>query len=502
MDKEMIVAAAAAMLMAGCATAPKAPVEPHPDTPAYPWKPLFAKDLSDAEFKKGAWKWDGDVLRSVQADPIWTKADYENYVLDFEYMMEKDGNSGVFIYISNLDQFPKYKIEVQLLDDESPKFKGKEFPYQQSGSLYGRAAALEIASKPAGEWNRMTVFCRGKNVHVVLNGKAVVDANIDEWKDPLVNPDGTPVPPWHRGFPALSTIPTHGRVGFQGVHGEAGVRIRNLRIAPLDGAAARPPMKLGCQLWGVKDLWFDKPDKIAAFADIFPKIRAMGYEGVQCGSFIRMDVEALEKILKKNGLSIVDQPISFDDVEDETKLRKTVAFCRRFKVDFLYIPWYEGKTAAEWRAFCRRLDAAEAKLRPYGIRVGYHHHIHELTTKVDGEFPWDILTGPEGARLEMDIGPVLEGGHVPAEEITKMSGRLPSGIHAKPLGATAAGANGDRQDWPRVVAAAEKSGVKWLVVECEKRKDTYDDIAASARNLRPLVSLVNALRQPPTTSLR
>ena len=264
--------------------------------------------------------------------------------------------------------------------------------------------------------------------------------------------------------------------------------------ASLDGAAARPPMKLGCQLWGVKELWFGKPDKLTAFAEIFPKVRAMGYEGVQCGSFIRMDAEGLEKVLKENGLSVVDQPISFEDVEDEAKLPQTVAFCRRFKVDFLYIPWFEGKTATEWRAFCRRLDAAEAKLKPYGIRVGYHHHIHELTGTVDGEYPWDILTAPDGARLEMDIGPVLEGGHDPAEEIAKMKGRLPSGIHAKPLGATAAGAAGDRQDWPKIVAAAEKSGVKWLVVECEKRQGTFDDIAESARNLRPLVSLVNALR--------
>ena len=229
----MTIAAGAALLLAGCATAPKAPTEPHPDTPAYAWKPLFAKDLSDAEFKAGAWRWDGDELISVQPDPIWTKADYENYVLDFEYMMEKNGNSGVFIYITNLDQFPKYKIEVQLLDDKGPQFVGKEQPYQQSGSLYGRAPALEIASKPAGEWNRMTIFCNGKNVHVVLNETGVVDANLDDWKDPLVNPDGTTVPPWHRGFPALSTIPTHGRVGFQGVHGTAGVRIRNLRIASL-----------------------------------------------------------------------------------------------------------------------------------------------------------------------------------------------------------------------------------------------------------------------------
>ena len=491
----MVVAASAAIVLLGaCTTAPKAPIEPHPDTPAYSWKPLFAKDLSDAEFEKGAWAWEGDVLRSLLAKPIWTKADYENYVLDMEYMMEKDGNSGVFIYISNLDQFPKYKIEVQLLDDESPKFMGKELPYQQSGSLYGRAPALEIASKPAGEWNRMTVFCNGKNIHVILNGKAVVDANIDDWKDPLVNPDGTPVPPWHRGFPALSTIPTRGRVGFQGVHGEAGVKIRNLRIASLGGSLTRPPMKLACQMWCVKDFWSDNADKVAAFAEIFPKIKAMGYDGVQCGAFIRVDPDRLEKVLKDNGLVIVDQPISFDDVEDAAKLPQTVAFCKRFGVDFLYIPWHDAKTAADWRAFCRRLDAAEAKLKPHGIRVGYHQHIHELEKKVDGEYPWDILTGADGARLEMDIGPVLDAGRVPADEILKMKGRLPGGIHSKPVGASAVGAPGEKQDWPKIVAVADKAGVKWLVVECEKRKDTFDDIAASARYLRPLVSLVNAMR--------
>ena len=492
MSKILILSAA---LAGGCVTAERtsAPVEPHPDTPAYAWKPVFAKDLSDAEFAQGAWAWEGDVLRSKLDKPIWTKADYENYVLDFEYRMEKDGNSGVFIYISNLDQFPKYKIEVQLLDDDSPKFKGKELAYQQTGSLYGRAAAKEVTSRRAGEWNRMTVFCQGKSVHVVHNGKAVVDANLDDWTDPLVNPDGTPVPPWHRGFPALSTIPTKGRVGFQGIHGEAGVAIRNLRIASLGGSCARPKMKLGCQLWGVKDFWYDKADKLAAFAEIFPKVKAMGYDGVQCGSFIRVDADGLEKLLKANGLAVADQPIAFDDVEDPAKLAQTVAFCNRFNVSFLYIPYFKGKTADEWRAFCRRLDSAEEKLRPHGIRVGYHHHDHELNEKVDGVLPWDILTGKDGARLELDIGPVLDTDHVPAAEIAKMSGRVP-GIHAKPVGATAAGASGEKQDWAKVLAAADKAGVTWCVIECEQRQNTFEDITASAKYLRPMVDLVNALR--------
>ena len=236
----------------------------------------------------------------------------------------------------------------------------------------------------------------------------------------------------------------------------------------------RPKMKLGCQLWGVKDFWYDKADKLAAFAEIFPKVKAMGYDGVQCGSFIRVDADGLEKLLKANGLAVADQPIAFDDVEDPAKLAQTVAFCNRFNVSFLYIPYFKGKTADEWRAFCRRLDSAEEKLRSHGIRVGYHHHDHELNEKVDGVLPWDILTGKDGARLELDIGPVLDTDHVPAAEIAKMSGRVP-GIHAKPVGATAAGAAGERQDWVKVLAAAEKAGTKWFVVECERH---FEDLSA------------------------
>lgn len=232
MKKLMLLPALA--LVSACTTAIKAPTEAHPDDNAYRWKPLFDKTLSNAEFQSGGWQYDAEgFLTPMQDVPIWTKAEYENYVLDLEYKMQPEGNSGVFIYISNLDKFPKYKIEVQLLDDYCEKHKG-ELPYQFTGSLYGRAPAREICSKAAGEWNRMTIYCRGKSVSVVLNGKAVVDANLDDWKDALVNPDGTTVPRWHRGFPALSTIPTKGRIGFQGKHEDTGVTIRYVRVAPLD----------------------------------------------------------------------------------------------------------------------------------------------------------------------------------------------------------------------------------------------------------------------------
>ena len=222
------------LLLAGaCTVAPKIESEPHPGRNAYRWQPLFDKGLSNAEFKPGSWHYDTNgYLTPLKDEPIWTKTDWENYVLDMEYTMQKGGNSGVFVYISHLDQFPKYKIEVQLLDDYAPNHQDEE-PYQYTGSLYGRASARTICSKPVGKWNRMTIYCMSKNVRVVLNGIVVVDANLDDWTDPLVNPDGTTIPSWHRGFPALSTIPTKGRIGFQGKHEDTGVTIKYVRVAKM-----------------------------------------------------------------------------------------------------------------------------------------------------------------------------------------------------------------------------------------------------------------------------
>ena len=105
---------------------------------------------------------------------------------------------------------------------------------------------------------------------------------------------------------------------------------------------------------------------------------------------------------------------------------------------------------------------------------------------MQGEYPADILKANSEVNLELDIGPVTESGNDAPAWLAALPGRVP-GMHAKPHGASAAGAPGDIQDWPKIIAAARKAGVKWFVVECEKRKDTYDDVAASAAYLKPLL---------------
>lgn len=240
-------------------------------------------------------------------------------------------------------------------------------------------------------------------------------------------------------------------------------------------------MKLGCQMWSVKDIWQKKGD----ITSVFPELSAMGYEGVQSMAFWDCDADRLEGALAANALAICDMPVNFKHVETDEALGKTVAFCKRFGVDFVYIPWWKPKNLAGWTEFAEKLEGIGRRLAPHGIRIGYHHHLHEFADRVDGAYPADVLIGRPAFNFELDVGPVLEAGRDPAQVLTALAGRVP-GLHAKPYPGTYAGAPDDRQDWPAIVAAARAGGTKWLVVECEQRKDTLEDVKASAAYFKRL----------------
>ena len=197
----------------------------HPDSSD--WEDVFDKSFSKAE-RQGGWIWDEKgYLTATNSSTLFTKKDYGSYILDCQYVLAPKGNSGIFIYDT---QHPTHKIEVQLFDDYAEDIGKYHTPYQLNCALYGRAAPTIVNSKPAGELNRLTLTCNGGLVKIALNGKIVLDVNLDDWKDPLVNPDGSKVPKWHTKFPLLSTIPRHGRIGLQGLHGGAPVGFKYIKI--------------------------------------------------------------------------------------------------------------------------------------------------------------------------------------------------------------------------------------------------------------------------------
>jgi hypothetical protein len=69
--------------------------------------------------------------------------------------------------------------EVQVLDDDAPKYK-KLDPRQNNGSIYGMIPAQRGYLRPVGEWNFMEVTVRGHRIQVELNGTRIVDGDVSK----------------------------------------------------------------------------------------------------------------------------------------------------------------------------------------------------------------------------------------------------------------------------------------------------------------------------------
>ncbi len=194
----------------------------HPDTTG--WKDLFAADLSNS-VAKGMWGFDKGELVAKDHDTLWTKESYGNFILDLEFKVAKESNSGVFLRSGDIKNVLK-ALEIQVHDSAD-------------GSKYGMVAAIYDAmppsksmAKPVGEWNRFTITCKDSLVSVIFNGEEVIKADLNNWPEAKKNPDGTP-----NKFPiALKDYARSGPIGLQGLHGKAQAPVwyRNLKIKVLD----------------------------------------------------------------------------------------------------------------------------------------------------------------------------------------------------------------------------------------------------------------------------
>jgi hypothetical protein len=199
-------------------------------TAAGDWRPLFAADLSDAEFAAGVWTVRDGVLTASEDKVIWTVGDYENFVLDLEFKNGPGSNSGVLLYVTDPKRWVPNSVEIQIADDHAKRFKNANRTFL-CGAAFGRLAASQSVVKPAGEWNHYTITCKGPLIDVVLNGVHVTSLDMRKWNSATLNPDGSEKPRWLNK--PLSEHPTKGRIGLQGKHGGAPIWFRNLRIKQL-----------------------------------------------------------------------------------------------------------------------------------------------------------------------------------------------------------------------------------------------------------------------------
>lgn len=205
--------------------APKA----HPDSSG--WTDLFAKDLSDATYPKGVWYFQDGVLTATKDQNVWTQKQYENFVVDLEFKNEPGTNSGVIVYASDLKNWIPNSVEIQIADDHAAKWAKSPKSWQCAAAFGHQGATKSVVKKP-GEWNRMTITCKGSMICVVLNGEQVTQIDMKKWTSAKKNPDGSDIPPWLSK--PLAEIPTKGHIGLQGKHGGVPIYFRNLKVKSLD----------------------------------------------------------------------------------------------------------------------------------------------------------------------------------------------------------------------------------------------------------------------------
>jgi 3-keto-disaccharide hydrolase len=202
------------------------------------FKPMFdGKTLNGwrgykkADAAETRWKVENGIVTIPEIDGKDTKgqrdiisdATYDQFDLRWEWKVAQGGNSGLKYFVLE-DEASAIGHEYQMIDDERHP-DAKIGPHRQTGAFYDVLAAADRPLKPAGEWNNSEVIVKGKHVEHYLNGKRILQYELDS--------------PELRAAVAKSKFkdiarfgkPQKGHILIQD-HGNA-VWFRNVRIKPL-----------------------------------------------------------------------------------------------------------------------------------------------------------------------------------------------------------------------------------------------------------------------------
>lgn len=188
---------------------------------------LAGGDLKDHFETTGNWSLSKDGVVQLQpregekdwlryGDYLWLKNEYQNFQCEFQYKHQKGGNSGLYFNVTDRQKAVNSVIEVQIRDSAGEKVLNA---HNVTGGILPEIAPRANATKPAGEWNQMSVTSVNGEVTVRLNGVLVNNVNLSN--------------------PKLRHKPRQGFIGFQD-HGLPfwlrNIRIRELSADPLSQA--------------------------------------------------------------------------------------------------------------------------------------------------------------------------------------------------------------------------------------------------------------------------
>ena len=153
---------------------------------------------------------------------LYTDGQFGDFVFRFAFKVPPGANNGIAVRAPLGGDAAYQGMEVQVLENSHPKYAGLK-DWQFHGSIYGLAPALRGYQAPPGEWNHEEIRMVGRQARVVLNGKIIMEVDLDE-----ITKDGTLSGRDHPGAARAA-----GHLGFCG-HGDV-VHFKDLRVRPVSG---------------------------------------------------------------------------------------------------------------------------------------------------------------------------------------------------------------------------------------------------------------------------
>jgi sugar phosphate isomerase/epimerase len=224
-----------------------------------------------------------------------------------------------------------------------------------------------------------------------------------------------------------------------------------------------------------------------AFAKDVPgtldKVKAYGFKYVELAGTYNMPPEKFKKMLDERGLVPVSAHFPYERYRDDAEAVAKEAKALGLKyAGVAWIPHEGDFDEKECRAAADVFNHAGEVLSKHGIQFFYHTHGYEFQPAGAGTL-FDLLmkdTDPKKVQFEMDVFWIVHPGQDPVKLLEKYGKRF-SLMHIKDMKkGTQTGlltghsdVNNDvplgtgTMNWPGILAAAKKAGVKYYFIEDE-----------------------------------
>ena len=230
------------------------------------------------------------------------------------------------------------------------------------------------------------------------------------------------------------------------------------------------PTPIGIQLYTLRDLLdTDLEGPLAA-------LRQIGYTEVEFAGLHGHPAREVRAILDRVGLKAPGGHVGIPEIT--TTIDQTIADAKILGYQYVICPWLpeDSRTPDGYRKIGDSFNQAGEKLRAAGLTLGYHNHSFEFEPVGGGPAcGYDLLlraTDPKLVVMELDLFWIRKGGKDPLVYFKNHPGRFRL-VHIKDMAADGAMVDVGQGviDWPELLSAARRAGVKHFLVEHDEPKD-------------------------------